>query len=58
MQEYVINVPGGMETTVLLPDAEAEKRGLKPVTKPAPTKVRTAANKARTVANKSKSGDA
>lgn len=35
MQEYKIQVPGGSETTVLLSDEEAEKRGLEPVTKKA-----------------------
>lgn len=56
MQEYVIAVPGGMETTVLLPDDEAEKRGLKPVAKAA-AKVKTAANKAKTAENKSAAAD-
>lgn len=32
MQEYKIQVPGGTETTVLLDDEEAQRRGLEPVT--------------------------
>lgn len=56
MQEYVINVPGGMETTVLLPDDEAEKRGLKPVAKSA-AKAKTAPNKAKSPENKSSAAD-
>lgn len=47
-------IVNGVETTLLLNDADADAQGLKP----AESKAKTPANKARQPANKSAKGDA
>lgn len=54
MKRYKTTV-NGVETTLLLNDADAEAQGLKPA---AESKAKTPANKARRPANKSAKGDA
>lgn len=58
MREYAIQLPSGMETTVLLPDDEAEKRGLKPVAAKAKTPPNKQANPENKTSGASKRAEA
>ena len=51
MNKYDVEI-NGVTTTLLLNDADAEARGLKPAAKPASKAAKAPANKARTPSNK------